>query len=98
MPLSSWNSSARRDFERWRYIHAKSLQDKQKRAQSGDESGKKAFAGCARLLGEVGEEAIEAENVEHAGKIVTERHQAPFAADLVEAADQEVLIAGTAFE
>src|ERR1035438_2512373 len=43
-------------------------------------------------------EAIEAENVEHAGEVVAERHQAPFAAYLVEAADEEVLIAGAAFE
>src|ERR1700686_4477497 len=43
-------------------------------------------------------EAIEAENVEHAGEVVAERHQAPFAANLVEAADEEVLIAGAAFE
>src|SRR5664280_2513080 len=43
-------------------------------------------------------EALEAEDVENAGEIVAERHQAPFAADLVEAADQEVPVAGAAFE
>ena len=42
-------------------------------------------------------EAIEAEDIEHAGEVVTEGHQAPFAADLVEAADQEVAIPGAAF-
>src|ERR1700753_3893127 len=51
-----------------------------------------------QLLCEVGCEALEAENVEHAGEIVAERHQAPFATNLFEAADQEVLIAGAAFE
>src|ERR1700761_4302185 len=51
-----------------------------------------------QLLCEVGSEALEAENVEHAGEIVAERHQAPFATNLFEAADQEVLIAGAAFE
>ena len=35
---------------------------------------------------------------EYTGEIVAERHQAPFAAHLVEAADQEVAIAGAAFE
>jgi len=43
-------------------------------------------------------EALETEDVEHAGKVVTERHQAPFAANLVEAAKEEVAIAGAAFE
>ena len=51
-----------------------------------------------QLLCEVGCEALEAENVEHAGEIVAERHQAPFTADLFEAADEEVLIPGAAFE
>jgi len=42
--------------------------------------------------------ALEAKDVEDTGKVVTERHQAPFAANLVEAAHQEVAIAGAAFE
>ena len=45
-----------------------------------------------------GHEALEAEDIEHAGKVVAERHQAPFAAHLVEAANEEVAIAGAAFE
>ena len=44
------------------------------------------------------DEAVEAENVEQAGEVVAERHQTPFATHLVEAADEEVLIAGAAFE
>src|SRR5207249_3373201 len=44
------------------------------------------------------DEVVEADNVQRASEIVAERHQAPFAADLVEAADQEVAIAGAAFE
>ena len=42
--------------------------------------------------------AIEPDDVEHAGEVVAQRHQAPFAAHLVEAADEEVAVAGAAFE
>src|SRR5206468_4906730 len=42
--------------------------------------------------------ADEAEDVGQAGEVVAERHQAPFAAHLVEAADEEVAVAGAAFE
>src|SRR5690349_15796735 len=45
-----------------------------------------------------GHKALEAEDIEHTGEVVAERHQAPFAADLVEAANEEVAIAGAAFE
>ena len=57
-----------------------------------------AMADCAGLRCDVGHKAIETENVEHAGEIVAERHQAPFAANLVEAANEEVPIAGAAFD
>jgi hypothetical protein len=49
-------------------------------------------------LCEGGQEALEAEDIEHAGEVVTERHQTPFAANLVEAANEEVAITGAAFE
>src|ERR1700728_2111443 len=57
-------------------------------------------SGLARCegLGDACNELLEAENVEQAGEVVAERHQAPFATDLIEAADEEVLIAGAAFE
>ena len=45
-----------------------------------------------------GDKALEAEDVEDAGEIVTERHQAPFAAHLVEAAEEEVPVSGAAFD
>jgi hypothetical protein len=48
--------------------------------------------------GKVGGEAVDADNVEHAGKVVGERHEAPLAAHLVEASQQEVAVAGAAFE
>ena len=48
--------------------------------------------------GQIGHEAVEAEDVEHAGEVVAERHQAPFAAHLVEAADEEVAVTSPAFE
>src|SRR5439155_4731086 len=51
-----------------------------------------------RSAGKNCDKAVEAEDVEYTGEIVAERHQAPFAAHLVEAADQEVAIAGAAFE
>ena len=56
------------------------------------------FAKCERLCCHAGNEALEPEDVEHAGEVVAERHQAPFAADLVEASNEEVPIAGTAFD
>ena len=56
------------------------------------------FAKCERLCCHVGDEALETEDVEHAGEVVAERHQAPFAANLVEAANQEMAVSGAAFE
>src|SRR5204862_7914176 len=38
------------------------------------------------------------EDVQHAGEVVAERHQAPLAAHLVKAAHQEVAVTGPAFE
>src|SRR5437016_2463785 len=73
-----------------RDVSQECLQNKRNRPQSGS---KAAFAGYACLLCHVRDEAVEAENVEHAGEVVAECHQAPFAANLVEAADEEVLIA-----
>ncbi len=49
-------------------------------------------------LGDACNEALKPEDVEDAGEVVAERHQAPFAANLVEAADQEMAIAGAALE
>jgi hypothetical protein len=46
----------------------------------------------------VGDEAIETKVVEHAAEVVAERHQAPFAAGLVEATNKEVPVAGAAFD
>jgi hypothetical protein len=43
-------------------------------------------------------ETFEAEDVEDAGKVVAERHQAPFTANFVEAPNKEVPIAGAAFD
>ena len=50
------------------------------------------------LCGDLSHKFFETEDVEDAGEVVAERHQAPFAADLVEAANQEVAVAGTALE
>src|SRR3984893_3309801 len=69
-----------------------------KQVESSESGTKAAFAGYTCLFRHVRDEAVEAENVEHAGEVVAERHQAPFASNLVEAADEEVLIAGAAFE
>ena|ERR1700687_835007 len=60
--------------------------------------GCKSFVNCKCLCCHVGNEALEAEDIEDTGEIVAERHQAPFAANLVEAANQKVSIAGAAFE
>src|SRR5260221_10897199 len=60
--------------------------------------GKSVFARQKHLCYHVCDEALETEDIEHAGEVVAERHQAPFAAHLVEAANEEVTIAGAAFE
>src|SRR5947209_5603158 len=44
------------------------------------------------------DKTVEPDDVEHAGEVVAQRHQAPLAAHLVESAQQEVAIAGAAFE
>src|ERR1700755_2495522 len=49
-------------------------------------------------FGQLGHEAVEAENVKQAREVVAERHQAPLAAHLVEAANKEVPISGSTFE
>lgn len=41
---------------------------------------------------------LESEDIENAGKVVAKRHQAPFAADLVEATEKKVSITRAAFE
>ena len=41
---------------------------------------------------------LETEDVERAREVIAERHQAPFATYLVEAADEKVTVAGAAFE
>src|SRR5215472_17119697 len=41
---------------------------------------------------------VETEGAQHPAEVVAERHQAPFAADLGEAAHQEVTVAGAACE
>ena len=48
--------------------------------------------------GQVRDKVLEAQDVEHAGEVVAECHQAPFATYLVEAAKEKVPIAGAAFE
>src|SRR5512144_1267840 len=50
------------------------------------------------LCGDLSHKFFETEDVEDAGEVIAERHQAPFAADLVEAANQEVSVAGAALE
>src|ERR1700730_16071231 len=65
-------------------------------ALGGD--GKGAFVRQTHLCGHAGNEALETEDIEHAGEVVAKRHQAPFAANLVEAAKEEVPIAGAAFD
>ena len=59
---------------------------------------KDVFTQKKHLCRHAGNEALEAEDIEHAGEVVAERHQAPFATYLVEATNEEVPIAGTAFE
>ena len=59
---------------------------------------KSVFANCECLCCHVGNKALETEDVEYAREVVAERHQAPLAADLVEATDQEVAVSGAAFD
>ena len=49
-------------------------------------------------VGQIGHETVEAEDAEPPGEVVAQCHQAPFAAHLVETADEEVAVAGPAFE
>ncbi|MEA2948773.1 MAG: hypothetical protein QOI40_4103, partial [Alphaproteobacteria bacterium] len=53
---------------------------------------------CSEPFAHGYDKAVEPDDVEHAGEVVAQRHQAPLAAHLVEAAHEEVAIAGTAFE
>src|SRR5258705_7318518 len=62
------------------------------------QEGCKSFVNYKGLCCHVGNEALKAEDIEHAGEVVAERHQAPFAANLVEAANQEVAVSRAAFE
>src|SRR5262245_66646017 len=62
----------------------------------GAEKTQKGAFGC--FFGQAGEEAIEADDAQHAGEVVAQCHQAPFAAHLVEAAHEEVAIASAALE
>ena len=59
---------------------------------------KRVLANCECLCGHVGNKAFETEDIKHAGEVVAERHQAPFAANLVEATNQEVAVSGPAFD
>src|SRR5262245_24135025 len=63
---------------------------------SGAEKTQKGAFGY--FFGQAGEEAIEADDAQHAGEVVAQCHQAPFAAHLVEAAHEEVAIASAALE
>src|SRR5215510_11051364 len=65
-------------------------------SHSGAEKTQKGAFGC--FFGQAGEEAIEADDAQHAGEVVAQCHQAPFAAHLVEAAHEEVAIASAALE
>src|SRR5882757_11194321 len=82
------------DCERWRDTEPKCLQNEPYPLRGGY----RRVLAQGNCLCDGGHKALEAEDIEHAGKVVTERHQAPFAADLVEAANQKVAIAGAAFE
>ena len=64
----------------------------------GDKSGDEQMSPIVMAPGQVGQECVDAEDAQHAGEVVAERHQAPFAAHLVEAAQQEVAVSGAAFE
>ena len=68
---------------------------RRRRRQSGDEQMSSIRHGVSWP---VGQECVDAEDAQHAGEVVAERHQAPFAAHLVEAAQQEVAVSGAAFE
>src|SRR5258708_38331619 len=87
MPFVSTECEPRRD------VHQKPVQ--------GDLEAGRGYSRGAQArqkhLGDACNEALEAHNVENAGEVVTERHQAPFAANLVEAANKEVAVSGAAF-
>src|SRR5262245_26159639 len=65
-------------------------------ADDGNQNTQNRAQGCPSR--EVVHERLEAKNAQYPAKIVAECHEAPLAAHLVEAADQEVAIAGAAFE
>src|SRR4051812_29386355 len=49
-------------------------------------------------MSQIAHEVVEAEDAEHAGEVVAQCHQAPFAAHLFESADEEVAVTSPAFE
>src|SRR6185437_13172356 len=54
--------------------------------------------GMASPFGKVGDEAIEPKDGERAREVVAQGHQAPLTAHLIEASNEEVAVAGPAFE
>src|SRR6266481_8016906 len=58
----------------------------------------KPAARFASALGEPRLPPVEADNAQHPAEIITQRHQAPLAAHLVEPAHQKVAVSGAAFE
>src|SRR5215210_5003722 len=70
------------------------LIEKLNAVQGGCKSAQRALSFCCHA----GDEALKAEDVEDAGEVVTEPHQVPFAAHLVEAAQEEVPVSGAAFD
>ena len=63
--------------------------------QKGDSQPAERFAGAP---GELRSPPVETDNAQHSAEIITQRHQAPFAAHLVEPAHQEVALSSAAFE
>src|SRR5215468_1983043 len=83
----------------WAECDAKPRHKRYQKAPGGcDEAAKAQKQRSTGSLHQMGDEAIEPNDGEHAREVVAERHQAPFAAHLVEAAHQKVAVAGPAFE
>ena len=92
--LSQRRLLASREFGPRRNVRQKLLQ-----------RGLEAVHGCSRgavarqkHLGQARNEALDAEDVEDACEVVAKRHQAPFSANLVEAAKQEVAVSCAALD
>src|ERR1700739_421947 len=98
IPNLRGGGAERTDCAPRRTISAQKPQSKQHGTSGSRKDNFAGTAGVLRLLCEVGDEAIEAENVEHAGEVVAKGHQAPFATDIVEAAYEKVQIPGAALE